>query len=251
MHGIDFSYYPHFRSMHYVCGMSGNDFRVLTGAENELVNLISAGLTSRAETARAEGMQNYMKGKFDFMGIASPERRKVLNPFWPLPEGADIEQIAPCLYEQPYRELHYAALDLLERDVKSAPESRIGLYGHLLVQHQWWDSIDRIASKLIGPHFARFPHLIPKYHEEWMSSNDIWLQRTCLLFQLHYKSALDEGLLKRTIEVLRGSDEFFIQKGIGWILRQYARTNPDWVKNFVDRTSLKPLSRREALKHFG
>lgn len=185
------------------------------------------------------------------MGVTSPERRKAVKPFWPLPDGADIENIATCLYEQPYRELHYAALDLLERDVKKASESWIELYGHLLCHHQWWDSIDRIASKLVGVHFARFPRLIPKYHEKCMASDDIWLQRTCLLFQLHYKSALDKGLLERTIQALRDSNEFFIQKAIGWILRQYARTYPDWVRGFVERTPLKPLSRREALKHFG
>ncbi len=221
----------------------------LSPAESRHAAQIAAALHALADPFKAEGMRTYMKDHFEYLGVTSPDRRAAIRPFLQIPPGVDLEKLAACLYQQEYRELHYAALELLERDAKKAPEQRIQLYEQLMEQSQWWDSIDWIASKLLGTHFRRFPHLIPQYHAQWMDSDDIWLQRCCLLFQLHYKTALDEELLLRTIEALRFSNEFFIQKAIGWILRQYARSNPDWVRELTACIDLKPLSRREALKH--
>ena len=78
----------------------------------------------------------------------------------------------------------------------------------------------------------------------------MWLQRSGLLFQKKYKQATDNKLLAKYIQHLSSSNEFFIRKAIGWILREYAKTNAEWVKNFVETNSLSPLSKREALKHF-
>jgi 3-methyladenine DNA glycosylase AlkD len=66
---------------------------------------------------------------------------------------------------------------------------------------------------------------------------------------LSYKSKTDLELLLEVILNLNKSNEFFIQKAIGWVLRQYARTDADWVRYFVEENQLKPLSKREALKH--
>jgi 3-methyladenine DNA glycosylase AlkD len=81
-----------------------------------------------------------------------------------------------------------------------------------------------------------------------MNSGNMWLQRTALLFQLKYKKATDVNLLSDYILRLQGSKEFFINKAIGWILREYSKTDPDWVIQFVQNNNLANLSRREALK---
>jgi 3-methyladenine DNA glycosylase AlkD len=94
-----------------------------------------------------------------------------------------------------------------------------------------------------------FPEQRDKWVARWMKSPIFWHQRLCILFQLNYKSKTDLVLLSQVILALNTSKEFFIQKAIGWALRQYARTDADWVRDFVEANSLMPLSKREALKH--
>ncbi|MDY0078468.1 MAG: DNA alkylation repair protein, partial [Bacteroidales bacterium] len=101
-----------------------------------------------------------------------------------------------------------------------------------------------------GSHFQRFPEIRDETLSKWMLSGNFWLQRSCLIFQLKYKEQTDEALLFELCRQLGGEKEFFIRKAIGWALRQYARTAPQAVKQFVDSTDLQPLSKREALKHF-
>lgn len=105
-----------------------------------------------------------------------------------------------------------------------------------------------IATKLVGSYFKQHPQQITPKINQWISSNNIWLQRTALLFQLKYKEDLDTDLLRHIIEPLLGSDEFFINKAIGWILREYSRTDQDWVIDFVEQHLLSKLSKKEALR---
>jgi len=101
---------------------------------------------------------------------------------------------------------------------------------------------------LMGDYFKMYPEQIKKYVDKWLASGNMWLQRSALLFQLKYKKDLDEELMAYTINNLLGSKEFFINKAIGWMLREYSRTNPDWVIEFADKTELNNLSKREALR---
>jgi 3-methyladenine DNA glycosylase AlkD len=132
--------------------------------------------------------------------------------------------------------------------LKSQTKNDLKLYEYIITHKSWWDTVDFIASNLIGSYFKHFPHEKQTFIDKWLASENIWLQRTALLFQLKYKNQIDESLLKYIITNLLGSDEFFINKAIGWILREYSKTNPTWVTGFVTETDLHPLNKREALK---
>ena len=108
---------------------------------------------------------------------------------------------------------------------------------------------DGLAGGIVGTHFKRFPAVKKKYLGRWRTSENFWLRRTTILFQLNYKKETDFDLLCEIICENLGSKEFFINKAIGWSLRQYARIDPKAVKKFVNSTTLHPLSSREALKH--
>ncbi|RNB56968.1 DNA alkylation repair protein [Brevibacillus gelatini] len=114
----------------------------------------------------------------------------------------------------------------------------------------WWDTVDYLAAHTIGALFSRSPELIRPNTTAWVKGDNIWLARTALLFQLSYKSRTDQELLFALIESCAASREFFIAKAIGWALREYAKTEPEAVRDFVE-TALANLSRREALKHLG
>lgn len=192
-----------------------------------------------------------MKNRFPYLGIKTPKRKELLKDFYKengLPEMEELKQITLDLWELPEREFQYVAIGLLRNFTKKWDEDFIDLFEQLIITKSWWDSVDGLASWMVGEHFIRFPDIRDKYIDRWMKSGNIWLQRTCLLFQLGYKEKTDEMLMDSIIMALNGSNEFFINKAIGWILREYSKTDAQAVINFVENNELAPLSNREALK---
>ncbi len=161
-------------------------------------------------------------------------------------------RLRASLWSLPQREFQYVATGLVSRLENELEPEFITTIEYLLITKSWWDTVDSIAGDMVGPLFKRFPKVREKYLKKWRKSDNFWLRRTTLLFQLGYKEETDFDLLCELIHENLGSDEFFINKAIGWALRQYAWTNPKAVKKFVKETKdLHPLSRREALKNIG
>lgn len=199
----------------------------------------------------ASPMKRYMKNQFEFLGIKSPERRALQREFLQkkvLPAPKDIEYVIKELWAMPEREFQYFGMELLEKYVKKSDRKIVELFEFMIVNKSWWDTVDMIAQKLVGAFFLNHRVPVEQYTEKWMKSGNIWLQRTVILFQLKYKSNTDLVLLFKNIKKLSGSKEFFIQKAIGWVLREYSKIDPQTVKAFVKENPLEPLSRREALR---
>ena len=199
----------------------------------------------------AAGQKAYMRNQFEFYGIKTPERRKLQRPFLVksyLPEKNELEQIVKTLWQKPQREYQFFAQELVSKYSRRFDKKDISLLEYMVTHKSWWDTVDFIAVKLIGPYFDQYPEQLDSYLKKWMASNNIWLQRCCLLYQLKSKDKMDVTRLEYIIQKLLGSKEFFINKAIGWVLREYSRTNPKWVKDFVANNDLAGLSRREALR---
>jgi 3-methyladenine DNA glycosylase AlkD len=157
--------------------------------------------------------------------------------------------VVTTLWNHPKRECQSAALDLLMRSKKIVSAEHMPLFEWMILTKSWWDTVDVIAPHCCGTLFQREPQLIDRFAEKWITSESFWLRRAALLFQLKYKNATDEGRLFHYILLNAGSDQFFIQKAIGWALREYSKTAPDAVKRFIkEHDELKPLSRREGMK---
>ncbi len=207
--------------------------------------------TTNINPANADPMAKYMKNLFPYLGIKTPKRKELFSEFIKengLPELSELKQIVLDLWDLPEREFQYIAIGILRKFTKKWDESFIDLFEQLIITKSWWDSVDGIASWMVGEHFRRFPYQRDKYIGRWMKSRNMWLQRTCLLFQLGYKDKTDEKLMGSVIMSLNGSKEFFINKAIGWILREYSKTDAQAVINFVENNVLAPLSKREAVK---
>ncbi len=205
-----------------------------------------------ANPAQAAPMKKYMRDQFEYVGIKTPERRELQKQFYEehgLPFVVELKPILLDLWNLPQREYQYFGVGLLGRLAESIPREFITTIEYMIVTKSWWDTVDSLAGEIVGVHFHRFPKVREKYIAKWRKSDNFWLRRTCLLFQLGYKEATDFDLLCDLIRENLGSKEFFINKAIGWALRQYARTDPKAVKKFVKATDLHPLSRREAMKH--
>ena len=205
-----------------------------------------------ADETDAGLMSAYMRNHFLFLGIRSPLRKQLLRELfanYKLPEGEGLFLEVAAIFDMPEREFQYAALAILERQKKHLKTSDLALCERLIMTKSWWDSIDIIAPKIVGPIVLLDRRAGEDVMRQWSSSDNIWLNRAAILHQLKYKTEMNDELLREIICMHIGSTEFFIQKAIGWVLREYAKTNPESVRLFVDATDLKPLSRREALKN--
>lgn len=201
--------------------------------------------------AEAGPMEKYMKNHFPFLGIKSPLRKELSKRLFTeqgVPEN--WEEVVRELWEQPEREYQYVALDLVSKVKKRLAPGHIGLLEQLVTTKSWWDTVDFLASHMAGTLLRLNPELMIPSTSRWMESENLWLQRTAILFQLSYKDRTDQELLFSLIRTCASSKEFFIQKAIGWSLREYAKTNATAVYDFVEMTPLANLSKREACKHF-
>ncbi|MDX2444830.1 MAG: DNA alkylation repair protein [Bacteroidales bacterium] len=204
-----------------------------------------------ADPSRALQMEKYMKDRFPFFGIQANPRRAICSEFmkeYGLPEKKDLFEVISQLWEKEEREFQHFGAELANRYKKNIEGNDLEMYRWMLVQKSWWDSVDFIAANLVGSYFRIFKQNASPTMKDWLDTNNMWLQRTTLIFQLKYKKETDLELLSRQIKALKDSKEFFIRKAIGWSLREYSKTDPDWVQEFVSSTQLSPLSKREALK---
>jgi 3-methyladenine DNA glycosylase AlkD len=157
------------------------------------------------------------------------------------------------LWAMDERELHYFAQELLWKYKNDYGGSRsqewLDLIRFMIENQSWRDTVDFISTKPLG-HFLKL-HSDMQYElcKEWQDTGDMWLQRATLLFQLKYKSDMDTELLEKNILWLKDTKEFFLNKAIGWMLREHSKTDARWVRDFIGRTELAPLSVREGSKY--
>jgi len=199
----------------------------------------------------AIGQKADMKNRFEFFGIKAPERRAIQRPLLlknNLPVKGEAFYLIRELWEEPQRELHYLAMELLVKYQKQFDKRDIQILEYLITHKSWWDTVDFLAANPVGFYMKKFPAERDRLIEKWLNSGNLWLQRTRLLYQLKYKSELDVEKLDEIVNRLKGTKEFFINKAIGWILREYSKTDPEWVIDYVKKIPLHPLTRREALK---
>ena len=202
---------------------------------------------------KASAMKAYMKNQFEYAGLPSPQRKelvKKLKSRYNLPLNDEFFDLVKALWQDPYRELKYIALDILEPKYKYMNRSHVPFIQSLMLDDSWWDTIDGLAPKGMGTIFKNDVEIRNSKIEEWINSNNKWLKRSCIIHQLTYKENVDEELLYSLIQQEVNNKEFFVQKACGWALRQYSKFNPLSVKQFVNENpNLSGLCKREASKY--
>jgi 3-methyladenine DNA glycosylase AlkD len=224
-----------------------------------LLSKLRKALRQVGDPARAPAMQAYMKSAMPYHGVPTPVLRQVCKATFVDLQFATAsqwrEQVLGLWRDARFREERYAAL-YLAGDKRGRPfqtPAAMKMYEELIVTGAWWDYVDDIASHRVGPILNEHPAPMRRKMLSWSKSNNLWKRRTSIICQLGFKTRTDLELLYACIEPSLGSQEFFLQKAIGWALRQYAWIDGPEVRKYVrlNRTRLSTLSCREALKNIG
>jgi len=207
-------------------------------------------LEKNKNTEQAIKMAAYMQNKFVFLGIPKPKLKEIIKPY--IKEGKKYEldwKFIDICWKKNYREAQYAAVEYLDSLIKLLTDNDLPKLKKLIVTRSWWetaDSIDAIVGKIILNYKQSEKEML-----KWSTDKNIWLKRVSIDFQLQYKEKTNQKLLEQVIVNNFGTDEFFINKSIGWSLREYSKTNQKWVKDFITKykTQLHKLSIKEASKY--
>lgn len=199
---------------------------------------------------KALQMEKYMKNLFSFAGVPKPERALLQQPLLDESKNLSISEVLAFVYyyyEQIEREYQYVAIDLVQKNIKRLTFEDLVVLLPLVQKKEWWDSIDS-WRKVYSTWCKAYPEQREEVFQLFEKKEDFWLRRIAITLQLGYKQQTDTGLLIRAIDEDRQTKEFFIQKAIGWALRDYSKTDADWVKRQLT-TDLSKLAVREASKY--
>jgi 3-methyladenine DNA glycosylase AlkD len=223
-------------------------------ANEEVLAAIRSELHASADPDRAAAAQAYMKSSTPSLGVRVPEVRKATKAIaaaHPFASAEDLRSTALALWrEAGYREERYAAIDLTGLRLVASDLGMLPVYEEIIRTGASWDYVDGVAHRICALLQSHRGELTPVLLR-WSADPDFWIRRASITAQLGAKSRTDTALLATVIEANMADKEFFIRKAIGWVLREYAKTEPGWVLEFVTRngSSLSPLSRREALRN--
>ena len=216
----------------------------------KLLDLITDFEENRNELL-AESMSKYMKDKFRFLGVRGATRTEIYKKYFPDTRKTKIidwDFVESC-WNKEEREFQYVVVYYLKAMQKFLKREDISRLKYLIVTKSWWDTVDLLA-KVIGSLVIR----IEGYDQimlEWSKDSNIWLKRVAILYQLSLKEKVDKQILERILVGNLGDSEFFINKAIGWALRDYSKYNPEWVREFIkkNKDNMANLSIREASKY--
>ena len=197
---------------------------------------------SCADREHAAWKEAYMRHLFSVLGLRQPIRKKLQSPYLAsLPKEAVLK-----LWGLPEREFQYTGMDLLL--AKGCAEEDLALLQQLITTHSWWDTVDVLAANHCGQYFRKF-FKQRTILSSWIRHPNLWLRRTALLVQLRYKANTDQSLLFDLCRACASEKEPFIQRAIGWALREYGKTEPKAVRAFLKSEKLLPLAHREATQY--
>jgi 3-methyladenine DNA glycosylase AlkD len=238
-------------------GTGGGAGDVKSNATIEFETILRAELIRARDPKKAPAMQAYMKSAMPYLGIQTPELRAIFSRLFaahPIETAADWQGACLRIWrEAQFREERYAAIALagfrLYRPFQTL--ETLVMYEEMIVSGAWWDFVDAIASKRLGALLSAYPGRMRKTMLKWSRCGNLWKRRSAIICQLGFKLETDLELLYACIEPSLSSKEFFLQKAIGWALRQYAWTDPREIARYVREhvDELSALSKREALKN--
>ncbi len=221
---------------------------------HHLTTCIREAIAEAADASKAGAMQAYMKSALPYRGVMSKPLDQINKSHFkahPLNNFTELDRVVRELWDAEYREEQYSAVAACMYYKKFQTVEALPLYRFLIRTGAWWDFVDAIASHLVGKLLKTYPDQVKPIMWQWIDDSDTWIRRTALLSQLSFKKDTDEAMLFEFCRKRMHEKDFWIRKAIGWVLREYSKTNKDAVRQFVEenREKMSGLSLREASKY--
>lgn len=216
-----------------------------------LIENLTKLFTQNACSFKQPKMEAYMKNHFAFLGLASPLRKELQkNAFNSsrIDNYSHLKNTIIGLWQKPEREYQYAAIDLLIKQHKLWEVDVIDFTIELIMEKSWWDTVDLLASNILYKAVIKFKAEFFAIASKLNAKNNLWCHRSAIILQLKAAKNLDKVLLSNLIAMHKHNEHFFIQKAIGWSLRQASKHFPGWVIDQVKLQALQGLAKKEALK---
>lgn len=194
-------------------------------------------------------MEKYMRNQFTFLGVNATERRQLSRPIVQASRQLSADQLQSWLadyYQQPEREYQYVAIDLALANIKRLTPATFAWCQSQIPVKAWWDSVDA-WRKVMTVYLDQQGDLTTK-GKAFIGVENYWLRRVGITLQLSLKMRTNQAFLVTAIEGSQADPQFFIQKAIGWALRDYSKTDSSWVTDFIKQHDLSNLAAREGLK---
>lgn len=196
-------------------------------------------------------MSSYMRNLFTFYGLPTPKRKTLYKELLKSEKKNKVIDWAfldKC-YKDEHREFQYLVMDYLSAMQKFLTFDDVPKIEKYIRTKQWWDTIDGF-DRIVG-NIAFVDDRINNLMLKWSTDEDFWVRRIAIDHQLCRKEKTNIELLEEILVNNFGSKEFFINKAIGWSLRDYSKTNPDWVRAFIEKykNQMDKLSVKEAGKY--
>lgn len=219
--------------------------------KNDLFTLIDI-LSLEGDAKQVKSMSAYMRDQFEFLGIKTPKRRQICREaFKNAKKTAKIDwEFVEICWQKSQREYQYVACDYLVQMKKFTTLADLPKLKKLVITKSWWETVDTLV-KVFTDLYLRYPKEMTQVMLTWSEDSNLWVKRVTLELQLLLKEQTDTKLLAKVIINNLGSNEFFINKAIGWALRDYSKTDPKWVAGFIAtyRNELSALSIHEGSKY--
>lgn len=220
----------------------------------QVVAMVSEQLAAAADPEKAGPMAAYMKTMMPMYGVQKQQRDQIVREVVssaPGPNRTQYRQLVKALWNLPHREEKYMAIAMARRHDQHIVVSMLPMYRSMIKSGAWWDFVDEIAINLVGKLWSDDRELLAGHMDKWIDDDDLWIRRAAIIGQIKHKSQTDAERLFRYCGRRAHETDFFIRKAIGWALREYAKTDPEAVREFVDENfdRLSGLSRREATKN--
>jgi 3-methyladenine DNA glycosylase AlkD len=222
----------------------------MTTEMKQVENALIDSMRASANVDIAVDMKAYQKNQFEFLGIQTPARRKLSRAFIKIAKHQPVDwDFVARLWALPEREFQYVACDYLKQMQDLLVPEDLARIEKLVTTKSWWDTVDSL-DRTVGQITRNYPEY-KQVMLEWSQADNFWLRRIAIDHQLTCKEQTDVSLLERILINNLNQTEFFINKAMGWALRDYSKTNPDWVRQFIDshRSGLSKLTIREGSKY--
>ncbi len=196
-------------------------------------------LEALATDENRNSIEKYFKHGIDAIGVKAPDIRPIAREAakWCRFNGgfAQAMKLAKPLWKRGALEERMVALSLLTAFPEEFDDRTWALCDDWVDDLKDWASCDYLSADIIGAHLDGSPER-RKELVKWTRSKNLWRRRAAAVALVkHARKGKYLADVWRVAAPLMPDEEDMVRKGVGWLLREAARTAPGKVVTFCKK----------------